>query len=133
MVGEGTRDRLDKVLARLVPDVSRSTLQRWIADGRVLVDGARRRASDAVSAGAVLEVDPGTRLPSSALPDAEVRVEVLYEDEELCVVLKPAGLVVHPARGHWSKTLVNGLLARPGFGGVGAGPDGLGYSPHVRR
>jgi 23S rRNA pseudouridine1911/1915/1917 synthase len=122
VVGEGTRDRVDKVLARLVPDVSRSTLQRWIADGRVLVDGAKPRARDAVSAGAVLEVEPGTRPPSSAEPDAGVEVEVLHEDDELCVVVKQAGLVVHPARGHWSKTLVNGLLARPGFGKISADP-----------
>ncbi|HEY3497591.1 MAG TPA: RluA family pseudouridine synthase [Polyangiaceae bacterium] len=122
MVGEGARERLDKVLARLMPEVSRSALQRWIADGRVLVDGAQRRARDAVGAGAVLEIDPGERLPSAAEPDAEIRVEVLYEDPELCVVVKPAGLVVHPARGHWSGTLVNGLLARPGFGLVPADP-----------
>jgi 23S rRNA pseudouridine1911/1915/1917 synthase len=121
-VGEGTRERVDKVLARLVPDVSRSTLQRWIADGRVLVDGVKPRARDAVSAGAVLEVEPGTRPPSSAEPDAGVLVEVLHEDDELCVVVKQAGLVVHPARGHWSKTLVNGLLARPGFGKISADP-----------
>jgi len=122
VVGEGTRDRLDKVLAQLVPDVSRSALQRWIADGRVVVDGVQRRGRDAVAAGAVIEVEPGARLPSAAEPDADVAVEAIYEDDELVVVVKPAGLVVHPARGHWSKTLVNGLLARPGFGMVPADP-----------
>ena len=122
MVAEGTRDRLDKVLARLIPDVSRSALQRWITDGRVRVDGAECRARDTVTTGAVLEVDPGERLPSAAEPDAGIEIQVLYEDAELCVVMKPAGLVVHPARGHWSKTLVNGLLARPGFGAIPADP-----------
>jgi 23S rRNA pseudouridine1911/1915/1917 synthase len=122
VVGQGARERLDKVLVQLIPDVSRSTLQRWIADGRVLVDGAPRKARDAVSAGAVLEVDPGERQPSTAEPDPDVAVEALYEDDELLVVLKPAGLVVHPARGHWSKTLVNGLLARPGFAAVPSDP-----------
>jgi 23S rRNA pseudouridine1911/1915/1917 synthase len=88
----------------------------------VLVAGARRRARDLVSAGAAIEVEPGSRQPSAAEPDAEIAIEALFEDDELVVVVKPAGLVVHPARGHWSKTLVNGLLARPGFGAVPADP-----------
>jgi 23S rRNA pseudouridine1911/1915/1917 synthase len=121
-VGEGAPERVDKVLARLLPDVSRSTVQRWIEDGRVLVDGAACRPRDAVRAGAVLEVEPGARLPSAAEADAGVPVEVLHEDDALLVVLKPAGLVVHPARGHWSGTLVNGLLARPSFGDAPADP-----------
>jgi 23S rRNA pseudouridine1911/1915/1917 synthase len=114
-VGDGAPERVDKVLARLLPEVSRSTVQRWIEDGRVRVNGAVCRPRDAVRSGAVLDVDPGARLPSAAEPDAAVAVEVLHEDDALLVVLKPAGLVVHPARGHWSGTLVNGLLARPSF------------------
>jgi 23S rRNA pseudouridine1911/1915/1917 synthase len=103
------------VLARLVPDVSRAEVQRWIEAGRVLKSGARCRPKDMVAAGDVLEVEPLTTAASAATPDASVRLDVLYEDEALLVVNKPAGLVVHPARGHWSGTLVNGLLARPGF------------------
>jgi 23S rRNA pseudouridine1911/1915/1917 synthase len=122
VVGDGAAERVDKVLARLLPDVSRSTVQRWIEDGRVLVNGAVCRPRDAVRAGAVLEVDPGARLPSAAEPDAGVEIQVLHEDEALLVVLKPAGLVVHPARGHWSGTLVNGLLARPSFAEAPADP-----------
>jgi len=122
VVGAGAPERVDKVLARLLPDVSRSTVQRWIEDGRVLVDGAACRPRDAVKPGAVLEVEPGTRLPSAAEPDAAVPVNVLYEDEALLVVLKPAGLVVHPARGNWSGTLVNGLLALPDFAVAPADP-----------
>jgi 23S rRNA pseudouridine1911/1915/1917 synthase len=114
-VGDGAPERVDKVLARLLPEVSRSTVQRWIEDGRVRVNGAVCRPRDAVRSGAVLDVEPGARLPSAAEPDAAVAVEVLHEDDALLVVLKPAGLVVHPARGHWSGTLVNGLLARPSF------------------
>jgi 23S rRNA pseudouridine1911/1915/1917 synthase len=96
-------------------DASRSTLKRWIEEGRVTVDGKPARASARVRAGAVVEVEPGARLPSAAEPDASVSLEILHEDEEVVVVNKPAGLVVHPARGHWTGTLVNGLLARPGF------------------
>jgi len=103
------------VLARLLPDVSRATVQRWIQEGRVLVDGASCRPRDAVKTGAVLEVDPLPPPPSDAEPDARVELEVVYEDAAVLVVNKPAGLVIHPARGHRSGTLVNGLLARPGF------------------
>ena len=113
----GPRERVDKVLARLLPDVSRAEVQRWIDAGRVLVGGAPCRQRDMVGPGSVLEVAPLAAAPSAAEPDARVILDVLYEDEALLVVNKPAGLVVHPARGHWTGTLVNGLLARPGFAG----------------
>jgi len=112
---EQRRERVDKVLARLLSDVSRATVQRWIEEGRVLVDGKVCRARDSVSAGNTLVVEAGPRPPSEADPDASVVLDVVYEDEHLLVVNKPAGLVVHPARGHRTGTLVNGLLARPGF------------------
>ena len=108
-------ERADKALTRLLPEVSRSTIQRWMAEGRVLVGGKPCRPRDAVGEGSVLDVDPGPAPSSAAEPDPEVSVEVLFEDEHLVVVNKPAGLVVHPARGHRTGTLVNGLLARPGF------------------
>jgi 23S rRNA pseudouridine1911/1915/1917 synthase len=117
-VESGTRERVDKTLARLMPEVSRSTLQRWIELGRVRIDGAPCKARDAVGAGAVLEVEPLPAPVSDAEPDAGIELEVVFEDEALLVVNKPAGLVVHPARGHRSGTLVNGLLARPDFAGT---------------
>jgi 23S rRNA pseudouridine1911/1915/1917 synthase len=122
-VEAGARERVDKVLARLVPEVSRAEVQRWIEAGRVLVAGAPCRPKDMVGPGTVLEVEPLAPPPSNAEPDARVTLEVLYEDEALVVVNKPAGLVVHPARGHQSGTLVNGLLARPGFARDLADPD----------
>jgi 23S rRNA pseudouridine1911/1915/1917 synthase len=125
-VESGARERVDKALARLMPDVSRATLQRWIEQGRVRIDGATCRARDAVRAGAVLEVEPLPAPVSDAEPDPGVKVEVVFEDEVLLVVNKPAGLVVHPARGHRSGTLVNGLLARPGFATVADPRDGEG-------
>ena len=100
---------------QLVPGVSRATLQRWIENGRVLVDGLPRRARDLVGPGQVLDVDPLPPEPSEADPDPSVVLEVVHEDDALIVVNKPAGLVVHPARGHRTGTLVNGLLAREGF------------------
>lgn len=87
------------------------------------VDGAACRASDAVKGGAVLDVEPLPPEPTEAEPDASVRLDVVHEDESLLVVNKPAGLVVHPARGHRTGTLVNGLLARDGFLAPDADPE----------
>lgn len=124
---EQRRERVDKVLARLLPEVSRATVQRWIEEGRVLIDGKPCRARDSVRAGSALEVEAGAPPPSDADPDPSVELEVCYEDAQLLVVNKPAGLVVHPARGHRTGTLVNGLLARPGFTLPSADPrDGQG-------
>ena len=105
---------------RLLPDVSRATVQRWITEGRVKVDGKICRPKQQVRGGSKLEVEPSEPPPSTAEPDASVQFRVLYEDPHLVVVDKPAGLVVHPARGHASGTLVNGLLARGGFERAGA-------------
>lgn len=112
MSPELARERLDKVLATLLPDTSRATVQRWIEEGRVRVNDAECRARDKLREGARIDVEPGPVPPSEALPDATVQFSVLYEDEHLLVVDKPAGLVVHPAKGHESGTLVNGLLSR---------------------
>ncbi len=98
-----------------MPEVSRATVQRWISEGRVKVDGKICRPKQLVRAGARLEVEPSEPPPSAAVPDPNVEFSVLHEDQHLIVVDKPAGLVVHPARGHASGTLVNGLLARGGF------------------
>ncbi len=112
---EGERERVDKVLARLCQGVSRSTIQRWIEEGRVELDGRTCRARELVGAGNVLELEQGPPPASEATPDASVEFTTLFEDEDLLVIDKPAGLVVHPARGHRSGTLVNGLLAREAF------------------
>ncbi len=108
-------ERVDKVVARLMPETTRAAIQRWITEGRVHVDGALTRPKATVRVGAVIEVEPGPPPATTAEPDPSVKFDVLHEDEHLIVVNKPAGLVVHPARGHWTGTLVNGLLARPGF------------------
>jgi len=115
LAAEQRRERVDKVLARLLPEVSRATVQRWIDEGRVLIDGKPCRAKDSVSAGSEIELEAGPPPASEADPDPSVVLDVLHEDSHLLVVNKPAGLVVHPARGHRTGTLVNGLLARPGF------------------
>ncbi|HET9959037.1 MAG TPA: RluA family pseudouridine synthase [Polyangiaceae bacterium] len=122
VLGPGERERLDKVLVRLCEGASRATVQRWVEEGRVRVNGKACRAKDQVGPGAVLEVEPAPPPLSTAEPDAGVRFELLYEDDELLVVNKPAGLVVHPARGHATGTLVNGLLSMQSFRSVPVDP-----------
>ncbi|HLV64976.1 MAG TPA: RluA family pseudouridine synthase [Polyangiaceae bacterium] len=112
---DAASDRVDKVLARLCAGTSRSTIQRWIREERVRIDGRPCRPRDEVGPGHVLEVEPGPPPPSAAAPDSSVEFGVVYEDDDLLVVDKPAGLVVHPARGNLERTLVNGLLARSSF------------------
>ena len=123
---EEAGQRVDRVvtarLSELGQNATRSDVQRWIGDGRVLVDGVAVAKKHNVRVGARVAVDPGPQLLSSAEPDPSVVFEVVHEDEHLIVLDKPAGLVVHPARGHRTGTLVNGLLARPGFSAVSADP-----------
>jgi 23S rRNA pseudouridine1911/1915/1917 synthase len=103
--------RVDRFVAGTL-DVSRSEVQRWIDEGRVTVAGAARAASFTVREGERVVVVPGPAEATSAEPDADVRFEILHVDDAIVVVVKPPGLVVHPARGHEHGTLVNGLLAR---------------------
>ena len=120
------RSRLDKLIVLLLAEAgrpeSRATVQRWIERGRVLVDGATARAAAAVRADATVTVSPEAPEPTLALPDASIVLSVVYEDAHLLVVDKPAGLVVHPARGHADGTLVNALLGRGGFERASADP-----------
>jgi 23S rRNA pseudouridine1911/1915/1917 synthase len=99
---------------------SRTELQRWIEHGGVKVDGIVKKAADKVHEGARIAVEPERAPKTDAIPDAGVEFNVVYMDDAVIVLDKPAGLVVHPARGHATGTLVNGLLAR----GVFDSPDG---------
>ena len=105
-------ERLDRALAALIPEFSRSYLQQLMADGAVLLRGAEpRKPSVKVQVGDPLRVElRPTQQAMAFVPEAMV-LDVVHEDEHLLVLNKPAGLVVHPAAGHWSGTLLNGLLA----------------------
>lgn len=106
-------ERLDRVLAQCVPEFSRSYLQQLIEQGAVLLAGAPAAKSSAkVKAGWALSVELRATPQSQAFKPEAMDLDVVYEDAHLCVLNKPAGLVVHPAPGHWSGTLLNGLLAR---------------------
>ncbi len=111
---EAGGSRLDRFLAG-VTEVSRAEVQRWIEAGRVTVNGVVKGASARVTEGDRVEALPMERPTTEARPEAGVEFEELYVDDDLVVVVKPAGLVVHPAQGHEGGTLVNGLLARGYF------------------
>lgn len=108
-------ERVDKWLAANMPDVSRARVQAWIAEGRVHIDGRPCRPRYILVAGNIIDVQPGPAPTTLAEPDASVAIDVVFEDEHLMVINKPAGMVVHPARGHATGTLVNGLIARNTF------------------
>jgi 23S rRNA pseudouridine1911/1915/1917 synthase len=106
-------ERLDKVLVVMAPEFSRSHLQSLLLRGHVRVDGVTAgSASRRVRAGQRLSIDLVPTEESLAFRPQAMALAVLYEDEHLLVIDKPAGLVVHPAAGHWSGTLLNALLAR---------------------
>jgi 23S rRNA pseudouridine1911/1915/1917 synthase len=119
VVPEGGRRRADRFVADLT-GLSRSYVQRLIADGRLTVAERPIRANAVLAPGerVVLDVPP-PEPPDHLAPDAGIVLAVVYEDDEMLVIDKPAGLVVHPAPGHWSGTLVNALLARDTtYGGI---------------
>ena len=123
VASDAAADRLDRVLARAFSDLSRSRLQALVRDGRVRIAGAVVRESSArVQPGAEIVLEIPAAAPAE--PRGEpIALAVVYEDDEIVVIDKPAGLVVHPAAGHDSGTLVNALIAHcgeslSGIGGV---------------
>lgn len=111
--------RLDQSLARLFPDFSRSRLQAWLAAGRIIVDGARAESARKVRGGEVLMLAAAPDPREVSFVAEPIPLSIVYEDEALIVIDKPAGLVVHPGSGNWSGTLLNGLLAHdPALAGV---------------
>ncbi len=110
--GERAHGRLDQFLSEQFPALSRSVLQRWIADGHVLVGGKTVKPSLSLKVGQQIQVSPPAPEPVNDWVAEPMLLEILYEDPDLVVVNKPVGLVVHPAAGHPSGTLVNGLIHR---------------------
>jgi len=115
-------DRLDAFLHTHFPNISRGMLQRLISEGNILVNGETTKSSAHPRAGQIVTIHWPEAKPAEAMPE-EIPLSVLYEDADLLVVNKPAGLVVHPAAGHAEHTLVNALLHHcagqlSGIGGV---------------
>jgi 23S rRNA pseudouridine1911/1915/1917 synthase len=108
--------RLDRYVSDHLPDLSRAAVQRLIDDAQIRVDGVTRKASYRVQVGETIAVrvpppDPSTSLGTRAPRAEAIPLDILYEDADLIVVNKPAGMVVHPSAGHAAGTLVNAVLA----------------------
>ncbi len=107
---EAAGERLDVLVARQVPQLSRAQAQRLIRAGEILVDGRAAKPSLVLRAGQVISVNLPAPQPTGIIPQA-LPLDIRYEDPDLIVVNKPPGMVVHPGAGHRQDTLVNALLA----------------------
>lgn len=118
-VSEDSGARLDAFLANLCGDLSRTRIKRLIVAGEVTVDGKTSNAGYRLKPGQQVEIRVPDPVPSHMLPQ-DIPIDVVFEDDHIIVVDKPAGLPVHPGPGHPDSTLVNGLLGmRPNVSGVG--------------
>ncbi|MFE4521337.1 RluA family pseudouridine synthase [Cytobacillus firmus] len=107
---EQAGERIDKVLSTLNADWSRTQVQQWIKDGNVLVNGQKPKTNYKCSADDRIEISIPDPEELDVVPE-EMDLDIYYEDQDVLVVNKPKGMVVHPAAGHGTGTLVNGLMA----------------------
>jgi len=106
---EWAGERVDQALAKLFPDYSRSRLQTWLKGGQILVNGEIKRAKDKVLGGEQVRLQVVLVSENSWEPE-NIPLNIVYEDEQLLVINKPAGMVVHPAAGNFNGTMLNALL-----------------------
>jgi 23S rRNA pseudouridine1911/1915/1917 synthase len=119
-VPDGKASRVDRVVADAT-GLSRSYVQKLISDGRLTADGLALKSNAIVQPGSELRLDVPPVVTPEIAPAPEIPVHVVYEDDDLLIVDKPSGLVVHPSPGHAADTLVNALLARADgseYGGI---------------
>lgn len=102
-------ERADAALARLAEGLTRSAAQKLLEAGLVTCNGRVLKKNDKLQAGDVLEAELPEVRETEILPE-DIPLDIVYEDSDVIVLNKPKGLVVHPAAGHWSGTLVNGLM-----------------------
>ena len=110
MSHEVAGERLDKILAAALPDYSRNRLKSWVEAGAVMVDGKITKARYLLRGGESIKVFPQEMPEQFAFSPENLPLDIVYEDDSIIVVNKPPGLVVHPAAGNWTGTLLNGLL-----------------------
>ena len=111
--------RLDQALAKLLPEYSRSRLAQWVRLSRATVNGRSVLPRQRVWGGEMIDIDPVPDAAAAAHQPEDIPLDVMFEDDTLLIVNKPAGLVVHPGSGNWQGTLLNALLRRvPGLAGI---------------
>ncbi|MFZ6774194.1 RluA family pseudouridine synthase [Undibacterium sp. SXout7W] len=119
LTSDACGERLDKTLSKLVPQYSRSRIQQWIEAGFVEVDGKPGKGKMTMLGDEHIIIQPQAAPDEGAYSPEDIPLNVVYEDNSIVVINKPAGMVVHPAAGNWSGTLLNGLLYRwPALNGV---------------
>jgi 23S rRNA pseudouridine1911/1915/1917 synthase len=109
---EVSGERLDKFLGGALPDYSRNRLKAWVEAGAVTVDGKITKVRHLLRGGESIKVFPQEMPEQFAFAPEDIPLDVVFEDDTIIVINKPAGLVVHPAAGNWTGTLLNGLLHR---------------------
>jgi len=102
--------RLDKALAQMFPEHSRNRLQRWLKEGHVSLDARSAKPKQRIWGGERVEIRPRPVPADTAHRPERIALDIVYEDDDVLVLNKPAGLVVHPGSGHWKGTLLNALL-----------------------
>jgi 23S rRNA pseudouridine1911/1915/1917 synthase len=102
--------RLDKALARMFPEHSRNRLQKWLRAGHVSLDSRAAKPKQKIWGGELVDIRPQAGPAETAFRAERIALDIVYEDEAVLVVNKPAGLVVHPGSGNWQGTLLNALL-----------------------
>lgn len=119
LTSDACGERLDKTISKLVPEYSRSRIQQWIESGFVSVDGQLGKTKMTMLGDEKIIIQPQAAPDEHAYTPEAIDLDVVYEDDALIVINKPAGMVVHPAAGNWSGTLLNALLYRwPQLAGV---------------
>ena len=109
LISDCDKDRIDKFLSRELSDLSRSYIQKLLKEQNILVNGKAVKANYKLSAGDSVEVEIPDPEPLDILPE-DIPLDILYEDDDILVVNKPKGMVVHPAPGHYTHTLVNAVM-----------------------
>ena len=109
LISDCDKDRIDKFLSRELADLSRSYIQKLLKEQNILVNGKVVKANYKLSAGDSVEVEIPDPEPLDILPE-DIPLDILYEDDDILVVNKPKGMVVHPAPGHYTHTLVNAVM-----------------------
>ena len=109
VLNEQEGERLDKYLSMIYPDISRSFFQKIIKEGKILVNGKTEKGSYNVKEDDLVYVQIPDAVETAIVPE-DIPLDILYEDEDVLIVNKPKGMVVHPSAGHFSGTLVNAVM-----------------------
>src|SRR5512138_70698 len=124
LIVDAAGERLDRYVSDHIPDLWRAAVQRLIEEGNIRVDSRDRKASYRVQTGEAITVHIPPPEPVAARAEA-IPLDIVYEDENVVVVNKPAGMVVHPAAGHSAGTLVNAMLAHTSLNVGGESRPGI--------